>query len=36
MVHLGLNEVDDERVAAHWPEHVDEDEYNGCMDTSQE
>jgi quercetin dioxygenase-like cupin family protein len=27
MVHLALNEVDDEHVAAHWGEHVSEDEY---------
>jgi hypothetical protein len=27
MVHLALNEVDDEHVAAHWGEHVSDDEY---------
>ena len=37
MVHLALNEVDDEHVAAHWGEHVSDDEYNGAgTDTSQE
>jgi hypothetical protein len=37
MVHLALNEVDDEHVAAHWGEHVTDDEYNGAgTDTSQE
>jgi quercetin dioxygenase-like cupin family protein len=28
MVHLALNEVDDEHVAANWGEHVRDDEYN--------
>ena len=28
MVHLALNEVDDEHVAVHWGEHVTDDEYN--------
>ena len=27
MVHLALNEVDDEHAAAHWGEHVSHDEY---------
>ncbi|MBV9915680.1 MAG: cupin domain-containing protein [Solirubrobacterales bacterium] len=27
MVHLALNEVDDEHAAAHWGEHVSDDEY---------
>jgi len=32
MVHLALNEVDDDHVAAHWGEHVSDDEYN-AVDT---
>ena len=37
MVHLALNEVDDQHVAAHGGEHVTDDEYNGAgTDTSQE
>ena len=28
MVHLALNEVDDQHVAAHWGEHVTDEEYN--------
>jgi hypothetical protein len=28
MVHLALNEVDDEHIAANWGEHVRDDEYN--------
>ena len=28
VVHLALNEVDDEHVAVHWGEHVTDDEYN--------
>jgi hypothetical protein len=28
MVHLALNEVDDHHAAAHWAEHVSDDEYN--------
>ena len=28
MVHLALNEVDDEHVAAHWGEHVTDEEYS--------
>jgi quercetin dioxygenase-like cupin family protein len=35
MVHLALNEVDDEHVAVHWGEHVTDDEYNATPDTSQ-
>jgi quercetin dioxygenase-like cupin family protein len=27
MVHIALNEVDEEHVAAHWGEHVTDDEY---------
>jgi quercetin dioxygenase-like cupin family protein len=27
MVHLGLNEVDDEHPAAHWGDHVSDEEY---------
>ncbi len=27
MVHLALNEVDDDHPAAHWGEHVTDDEY---------
>ena len=27
MVHLALNEVDDDHLAAHWGEHVTDDEY---------
>jgi hypothetical protein len=33
MVHLALNEVDDEHVAVHWGEHVGEDEYNATPET---
>jgi quercetin dioxygenase-like cupin family protein len=33
MVHLALNEVDDEHVAAHWGEHVGDDEYNAAPET---
>ena len=29
MVHLALNEVDDQHVAAHWGERVSDDEHNG-------
>jgi NAD(P)-dependent dehydrogenase (short-subunit alcohol dehydrogenase family)/quercetin dioxygenase-like cupin family protein len=37
MVHLALNEVDDEHVAANWGEHVRDDEYNAASTgTSQE
>jgi quercetin dioxygenase-like cupin family protein len=37
MVHLALNEVDDEHPAAHWGEHVSDDEYNGAhADTGHE
>jgi hypothetical protein len=37
MVHLALNEVDDEHVAVHWGEHVTDDEYNAAdADTIQE
>ena len=35
MVHLALNEVDDEHVAVHWGEHVTDDEYNATPDTGQ-
>jgi quercetin dioxygenase-like cupin family protein len=28
MVHLALNEVDDEHVAVHWGDHVSDEEYN--------
>ena len=36
MVHFAFNEVDDEHVAAHWGEHVSDDEYNSTgKDTSQ-
>ena len=28
MVHLALNEVDDEQPAAHWGEHVTDAEYH--------
>ena len=35
MVHLALNEVDDEHVAVHWGEHVTDDEYNATPNTSQ-
>jgi quercetin dioxygenase-like cupin family protein len=36
MVHLALNEVDDEHVAVHWGEHVSDDEYNAAgADTIQ-
>jgi hypothetical protein len=35
MVHLALNEVDDEHVAVHWGEQVTDDEYNATPDTSQ-
>ena len=31
MVHLALNEVDDEHVAAHWGEHVGDEEYNAAV-----
>jgi quercetin dioxygenase-like cupin family protein len=31
MVHLALNEVDDEHVAVHWGEHVSDDEYNAAV-----
>ena len=27
MVHLALNEVDDDHEAAHWGEHVTDEEY---------
>jgi len=27
MVHIALNEVDEEHVAAHWGEHVTDEEY---------
>ena len=27
MVHLALNEVDDDHPAAHWGEHVTDDDY---------
>ena len=30
MVHLALNEADDEHVAVHWGEHVSDDEYNAA------
>ena len=30
MVHLALNEVDDEHAAANWGEHVRDDEYNAA------
>ena len=30
MVHLALNEVDDEHVAVHWGEHVSDDEYDAA------
>ena len=30
MVHLALNEVDDEHVAANWGEHVRDDEYSAA------
>ena len=37
MVHLAINEVDDEHVAAHWGGHVSDHEYNGAgTETSQE
>jgi hypothetical protein len=35
MLHIALNEVDDEHVAAYWGEHVTDDEYNATPDTSQ-
>ena len=28
MVHIAINEVDDEHAAAHWGEHVSDEEYN--------
>jgi hypothetical protein len=28
MVHIAINEVDQEHVAAHWGEHVSDEEYN--------
>jgi hypothetical protein len=30
MVHLALNEVDDDHVAAHWGDHVTDEEYNAA------
>ncbi len=30
MVHLALNEADDSHVAAHWGDHVTDDEYNAA------
>jgi quercetin dioxygenase-like cupin family protein len=35
MVHLALNEADDEHVAVHWGEHVTDDEYNATPETRQ-
>jgi quercetin dioxygenase-like cupin family protein len=34
MVHLALNEIDDEHVAVHWGEHVTDDEYSATPATS--
>ena len=34
MVHLALNEVDEEHVAVHWGEHVTDGEYTATPDTS--
>ena len=37
MVHLALNEVDDEHMAAQWGQHVSDDEYTGAgTEASQE
>src|SRR3979411_2647218 len=33
MVHLAVNEVDDDHVAAHWGEKVTDDEYAAAPDT---
>ena len=30
MVHLALNEADDDHVAAHWGDHVTDEEYNAA------
>ena len=30
MVHLALNEVDDEHPAVHWGEHVTDEEYSAA------
>jgi hypothetical protein len=35
MVHLALNEVDDEHGAANWGEHVPDDECNGTPDAGR-
>jgi quercetin dioxygenase-like cupin family protein len=36
-VHIAINEVDDQRAAAHWGEHVSKEEYNVAdTDISQE
>jgi hypothetical protein len=35
MVHLALNEADDEHVALHWGAHVSDEEYNATPETSQ-
>ena len=31
MVHLALNEVDDDHVAVHWGDHVTDEEYNAAQ-----
>ena len=35
MVHLALNEVDDEHVAAQWGDHVTDEEYGAAPDTER-
>ena len=32
MVHIAINEIDDEHAAAHWGEHVSDEEYT-AVDT---
>jgi hypothetical protein len=37
MVHLAVNEVDDDHPAAHWGDHVTDDEYHAARPgTSQQ
>jgi hypothetical protein len=37
MVHIAINEVNDQHAAAHWGEHVSDEEYNVAdVDISQE
>ena len=35
MVHLALNEVDERHVAAHWGDHVTDEEYQTALDSGQ-